>query len=104
MTDVIELDMNPGAIVTTANNIAGVASNQVVILQSSLTSSVITTDITSSATNSFILVHNSSSQKAELWFDDNWATTGNRTLVATFDNITTLAGVTNFVPDDFILV
>jgi len=100
-TDVIKLDMS-GAAVVTATNIAGVTANRVVIIQNSLTLSQITADTTALAqANSFILVHNTTSGKAELWFDDNWQDGGNRTLVATFDNIVSLAGVTGFASDDF---
>jgi Ca2+-binding RTX toxin-like protein len=104
-TDVIELDMNAGAAVTTAANIGGVIADRVVIIQNSLTLSQITGDTTAaSQTDSFILVHNTTSGKAELWFDTDWINTANRTLVATFDNITTLVGVTGFAADDFNLV
>ncbi len=60
------------------------------------------TDVSAAATaDVYVLVHNSDTGRAELWFDTNWATAANRVQVATFDNVTTLVGTTGFTVNNF---
>ena len=36
------------------------------------------------------------------WMDDDWSDAGGRSLVATFDNVVSLTGVTSFGNADFV--
>ena len=49
------------------------------------------------------IVFNSTTGRGEIWFDDNWETTAGRVQVATLDNVTTLAGVTNITATDIVV-
>jgi len=74
------------------------------IIQAALTTSQITTDVAAAAAaNMAIVVFNSSTGRAEVWYDTDWATTAGREQVATLDNITTLVGVTGLAGGDFAL-
>jgi hypothetical protein len=42
----------------------------------------------SGATNDYVVVFNSTANTAQIWFDDNWANTANRTQVATLSGVT----------------
>ena len=77
-------------------------NNKVVELQAALSTSQIQNDNTSSAVQAYVVVFNSSTNKAELWFDTNWSDFFNRTQVATFDNIVDLVGVKAFSNVDFV--
>ncbi|WP_210327563.1 DUF5801 repeats-in-toxin domain-containing protein [Aminobacter carboxidus] len=54
------------------------------------------TEITGSGspTNNYVVVFNTTSNRAEIWFDSNWDSDSGRTKVATLNNITTLAQYT----------
>jgi Ca2+-binding RTX toxin-like protein len=79
----------------------GAADNHKVIeLQTGLSTSQIQTD-TGAAIEAYVLVFNTTTGKAELWFDDNWSDAG-RTQVATFDNVVDLVGVQGFQNTDFV--
>ena len=58
---------------------------------------------TASATNSYVLVFNSTTGRGEIWFDTDWSNTGNRTQVATLDNVTTLAALTAITNADIVV-
>jgi hypothetical protein len=76
-------------------------ANKVIELQASLSGSQIAAD-NGAAIEAFILVHNSTTGKAELWYDNDWSTSSNRDQVITFDNIVDLAGVQSFSSSDFV--
>ena len=57
---------------------------------------------TNAATNSYVVVFNSTSGHGEIWFDTDWSSTGSRTQVATLDNITTLAQLTAITASDIV--
>jgi hypothetical protein len=85
-------------------NITAAETNKVVELSSAQTTEQITTGI-GGAANAYVLVFNSTTGKGELWWDDDWSTAAgegeSRTQLATFDNITTLGGVTAFSNGNF---
>jgi S-layer protein len=102
----IVLDGANGAVSTQTDitALAATSAEDIVILQSALTSSQITTQVTgNAATDAFIVVFNSSTAKGEIWHDTDWQNTANRTLVATLDNVTTVGGVTGLLATDFII-
>lgn len=78
---------------------------KVIELQTALTSAQIAAQVSAGAASSLVLVFNSTTGKGEMWFDSTWADAtadGTRVQLATFDNITTLAGVQSFVFSDFV--
>ncbi|OUS14163.1 hypothetical protein A9Q89_01470 [Gammaproteobacteria bacterium 53_120_T64] len=75
--------------------------NKVVELQSSLSSSQIQSDLGANV-DAYVLVFDSTTNKAELWHDANWSDANNRSHVATFDDVVTLVGVQAFSNTDFI--
>ncbi|WP_420965872.1 VCBS domain-containing protein [Bradyrhizobium sp. B120] len=90
---------------TSITNIANNEANKVIVLQNSDT----TTDIQTltggnpQTKNDYVVVFNSTTNHAEIWFDDNWNDSANRVQVATLNNITTLAGVTSLSASDFVV-
>jgi hypothetical protein len=82
-------------------SIGNADDNKVIELQSSLSTSQIQTDV-GAAVDAYVIVFNSTTNKGELWFDQNWSDAGNRSQVAVFDDVTTLAGVTTFSNTDFV--
>jgi len=82
-------------------NIGSADAHKVIELQTSLSSGQIAAD-TGAAIAAFVLVYNTSSNKAELWYDNDWSTASNRDHVVTFDNIVDLAGVKSFSNLDFV--
>ena len=76
-------------------------NQKVVELTSAASGAQIAADTTTTAVEAYVLVFNSTSGKGELWYDDNWADTG-RDLVAVFDNITDLVGLTGLSNTDFV--
>ncbi len=49
-----------------------------------------------------VVLFNSTTSKGELWLDQDWSTASGRTQEATFDNVSTLVGVTAFQNTDFV--
>jgi len=89
----------------TAASIAAISSshdNGVVEISASQTSTDIQNTTISGARDLFALVHNSTTGRGELWFDTDWNNTGSRVKLATFDNITTLVGITDFTNGNFL--
>lgn len=82
-------------------NIGNADSQKIIELQSSLNGDQISTD-TGAAVDAFVLVHNTTSGQAELWYDNDWSSSTNRDQVVTFDNITDLVGVQSFSNSDFV--
>lgn len=82
-------------------SIGGADDKKVIELQSSLSTSQIESDV-GAAVNAYTLVFNSTTNKGELWFDQNWSDAGGRSQVATFDDVITLVGVTSFDNTDFV--
>jgi hypothetical protein len=81
-------------------SIGAADDKKVIELQTALSTSQIQTD-TGAAVTAYVLVFNSTTSKAELWFDSNWSD-GGRSQVATFDNITSLVELTGFKNVDFV--
>lgn len=89
------------------DNRAGITSigsadaKKVIELQTSLSSSQIAADA-GAAVEAYVLVHNTTSGKAELWYDDNWSDAGSRSHIVTYDNVVDLVGVQGFSNSDFV--
>uniref|UniRef100_UPI00313806A2 beta strand repeat-containing protein n=1 Tax=Polaromonas sp. YR568 TaxID=1855301 RepID=UPI00313806A2 len=84
-----------------ANN----TDNKVVVITASLTTAQITTQATggNSRLNDYVFVFNSTTGRGEIWFDDDWKNTANRTQIATLDNITSLAQLTAITAADIVV-
>lgn len=95
------LDATDYSTVASVTDIAAGNALQVVELSTSQTNTELTTG-TAAAVAAYVLVHNSTTGKGELWYDADWSSTADRSQIATFDNITTLAGVQNFSNTDFV--
>jgi hypothetical protein len=78
-------------------------SAHVVQISASQTSVEILTTTAGVAANAYALVFDSTTGRGELWFDADWSTTAGRTQVATFDNITNLAGITAITASDIVV-
>ncbi len=98
-----------GATLSTADyveNRAGITSigsaddKKVIELQTSLNSDQIANDVGADV-DAFILVHNTTTGKAELWYDNNWSNSG-RDHIATYDDVVDLVGVQDFSNTDFV--
>ena len=66
----------------------------VIELQNAQSTAQIQTVAAGGAADAVVIVFNSTTGKAEIWYDDDWSDAAGRTQLATLDNITTLAGVT----------
>ncbi len=87
--------------VSTVTTIGGGAANTVIELQTSQSTTDMTNN-TGSAVAAYVLVHNSTTGRGELWYDADWSTTANRSQITTFDNVTSLTGVQAFSNTDFV--
>ena len=76
--------------------------NKVVEIQASQTTAQISA-VTAAALNAMVVVFNSTTGRGEVWFDDNWSTTGaDRIQIATLDNVTTLAQLVGLSNANFV--
>ncbi len=82
-------------------SIGNADAKKVIELQTSLSSGQIAAD-TGAAVEAYVLVHNTTSGKAELWYDDNWSDAGGRDHIVTYDNVVDLVGVQDFSNSDFV--
>ncbi|QHF27626.1 VCBS domain-containing protein [Pseudomonas sp. R32] len=91
----------------TRNSISNINNNDDnkidLIDASSQTTSQITTGTGGGATNTYVIVFNSTTGKGEIWFDTDWSNTASRVQVATLNNVTTLAGVANITASDIVV-
>lgn len=87
--------------VASITGMSGAESDRVVELQTALSENQIESQ-TGSATDAYILVFNSTSGKAELWFDNDWSSTSSRSQTAVLDNIDTLVEMVGFSNSDFV--
>ncbi|WP_327440010.1 VCBS domain-containing protein [Pseudomonas donghuensis] len=91
----------------TRNSISNINNNDDnkidLIDSSSQTTSQITTGTGGGATNTYVIVFNSTTGKGEIWFDTDWSNTASRVQVATLNNVTTLAGVANITASDIVV-
>ncbi|MFN5560982.1 MAG: beta strand repeat-containing protein, partial [Opitutaceae bacterium] len=58
--------------------------------------------ITAAAADAVVLVFNSTTGRAELWYDTDWSDAANRVKLATLDNVTTLAGTVAITNTSFV--
>lgn len=82
-------------------SIGNADAKKVIELQTSLDGGQIATD-TGAAIEAYVLVHNTTSGKGELWYDDNWSDADNRSHIVTYDNVVDLTGVKSFSNSDFV--
>ncbi|MER9499537.1 type I secretion C-terminal target domain-containing protein, partial [Mesorhizobium sp. M0587] len=78
-------------------------SAHVVQINVAQTSAEIAAATAAMAANTYVLVFNSTTVHGELWFDTNWNDAADRTKVATFDNITTIAQLNAVTVTDFVV-
>ena len=86
------------------NDITGIVAGdtlKVIELQTGLTTAQITAQV-GAAADALVLVFNTTTNKGELWYDNNWSSAAGRTQVATFDNVVDLVGVKAFSNTDFV--
>jgi hypothetical protein len=86
---------------TGITSIGNADAKKVIELQASLDSGQIQSD-NGAAVEAYVLVHNTTTGKAELWYDSNWSNGGSRSHIITFENIVDLAGVKGFTSSDFV--
>ncbi|WP_143019444.1 beta strand repeat-containing protein [Mesorhizobium qingshengii] len=87
---------------TSIGNINTADDNHVISISAAQTATQIAAS-TNQATDAYVLVFNSTTGRGELWFDSDWSSTGGRTQIATFDNITTLGGLTAITAADIVV-
>lgn len=85
---------------TDETQIAAGDANKIVRLSTSRTTTQLTTG-TGAAVACYVLAHNSTTGRAELYHDADWSDAANRTLVAAMGNITNLSGVSALTFTDF---
>lgn len=106
-TDAAKAAGVPLSILDYVENRSGITSigsadaKKVIELQASLSGSQIAAD-SGAAVEAYVLVHNTTSGKAELWYDSNWSDATNRKHIVTFENVTDLVGVQGFSNADFV--
>jgi hypothetical protein len=81
-------------------SIGNADAKKVIELQATLDGNQIASD-SGAAVEAYVLVFNTTSGKAELWYDSNWSNSGSRSHIVTFENITNLVGVQDFSNGDF---
>jgi hypothetical protein len=81
-------------------SIGNADAKKVIELQAALDGNQIASD-SGAAVEAYVLVFNTTSGKAELWYDSNWSNSGSRSHIVTFENITNLVGVQDFSNGDF---
>ena len=82
-------------------SIGNADAKKVIEMQASQDSGQIAAN-TGAAVEAYVLVHNTTSGKAELWYDDNWSDAGDRDHIVTYDNVVDLVGVQGFSNSDFV--
>ena len=87
---------------TTLAALAAADDLKVVKITDGQTSAEITADGVYAAVDAYVLVFNTDTNFAQLWFDDNWSdNSGERTQLATFSNVTSASGLSGFVNSNF---
>jgi Ca2+-binding RTX toxin-like protein len=86
---------------TAITSIGAADALKVIELQTSLSGGQIAAD-NGAAVEAYVLVHNTTSGKAELWYDNNWSDAAGRNQIVTFDNVVDLVGVQGFSNADFV--
>ena len=77
-------------------------SNHVILITSQQSSAAIAA-VTAAAANAYVVVYNSTTLRAEVWFDDNWSTSGaERSLIAVLNGVTATQ-VANLTAANFVV-
>jgi Ca2+-binding RTX toxin-like protein len=82
-----------GAMTNTNNN------NKVTKITAGITN--ISTTASGANVAGYVLAYNNTTLRGELWYDTNWNNSGNRTQVATFDNVQSFATLDTFTNANF---
>ena len=77
--------------------------NIVIELQTAQSTAQLQT-VVAGAADAVVLVFNSTSSRGEMWYDADWSDAVGRVQLATFDNIVTLAGVTDLTFESFVSI
>jgi len=86
----------------TLGNLAAADNMKIVIITDGQTSDEIEADGAYEAVGAYVLVFNTDTNFAQLWFDNNWSSNSSeRTQLATFSNITSASGLSGFVNSNF---
>ena len=88
--------------VTSIANLSSAEDNTLVELQSGASANQIANNTSSASVDAFVLVYNTDTDKAELWYDSDWSTSGGRNQVVTFDNIESLVDTVGLSNTDFV--
>ncbi len=83
------------------NAISSADDNHVILITAQQTASQIAAN-TNAATDAYVVVYNSSSARAEIWFDTDWSNAGNRSLVGVLAGVTP-AQVAGLTAADFVV-
>lgn len=96
-------DVKAAAAGATATDGTGFTANASITMSNvSMTSAQIQAlDLVATATTAYLVVHNSDTGVAEVWYDAAWGTAGGEVQIATISSITTLAGVQALTSADF---
>jgi Ca2+-binding RTX toxin-like protein len=87
---------------TLANLVAPADDLKVVKITDDQTDVEILADGVYATVNAYVLVFNSTSAFAQLWYDDDWSSnSGERMQLATFSNVTDASGLSGFVNSNF---
>ena len=97
------LNPNDFGLHTSISNLYIVDNQSVVRITTAQTTAQITGGLGPGATNVYVFVFNSTTGHGEIWFDSDWGSTGSRVQVASFDNITTLAGINEITDLDIVV-
>jgi VCBS repeat-containing protein len=73
---------------STITGLLNADDQKVVVITSQQTTTQITSDTAGGSQNDYVVVFNSTTSKAEIWFDDNWANVANRVQVAALNGVT----------------
>ena len=87
----------------TRNAISAISAsdtNKVVEIQFDQTTTQIQSGM-GGAANAYVVVFNSSTQRGELWYDDNWSTAAGRVQLVTFDDMTAVGEITALNANNF---
>jgi Ca2+-binding RTX toxin-like protein len=86
----------------TLSNLAAADNMKIVKITNGQTTEEIEAEGAYEAVGAYVLVFNTDTNFAQLWFDNDWSSnSGERTQLATFSNITSASGLSGFVNSNF---
>ena len=103
----VTLSANDFTTVAAVDDLNNTSDNRVTVITTQQTATqiaAISGNNGNHADNAYVVVFNSNTGKAEIWFDDNWFTVGGRLQVATLDGVSSwTAGTNPFTNTDFVV-